>query len=214
MRAMIEHSIAQNGRCHILDLGGSDYYWNLHLSSLDVFGDKIAIYIVNNELLTEPLQLDPRLIWMFSDATNPATYADVDYDIIHSNSVIEHVGPWDKIAAMARLIEATGKPYFVQTPNFWFPLEPHFRSIGWQFLPMTWRAARLCARRCGFYQRSANYNEAMQIAESIRLLSGGEMQRLFPQAQIRKEWFGPLVKSVMAVSDHGAVSDHRAMAGS
>ena len=33
--------------------------------------------------------------------------------------------------------------YWVQTPNFWFPIEPHFLMPGWQWMPRAVRTELL-----------------------------------------------------------------------
>jgi hypothetical protein len=198
-RIMIDAAIAAHGRCHILDLGGTDYYWNLQEDVLSAYGDKLHIYLVNLEPPPTDAPLSSRYTVLTGDCTLAETYSMVDYDLIHSNSVIEHVGSWGKITQMTDCIIASGKPYFVQTPNHWFPLEPHFRFVGWQYLPESWRAWMLTKRSIGFFPKAQSYAEAIKNVEDIKLLTSGQMKILFPRAQIMREWFGPFVKSFVAV---------------
>jgi hypothetical protein len=52
-------------------------------------------------------------------------YRDKEFDIAFSNSVIEHVGNDLRIRQMADEVRRVGRNY-LQTPNYYFPLEPHF----------------------------------------------------------------------------------------
>ena len=61
---------------------------------------------------------------------------DNEFDIVFSNSVIEHVGDFWKQKLFSSEIQRVGKRYFVQTPSFWFPYEPHTLIPFYQFFPV------------------------------------------------------------------------------
>ena len=124
---------------------------------------------------------------------------DNAFDVVHSNSVIEHVGLWSNQRRMAQEVRRLAPRYFVQTPNFWFPLEPHFRMPFIHWLPEPWRAAILMRRACGFYPRARSFDEAQQILEDARLLNVKAMAALFPDATIECERFAFVTKSIIAL---------------
>lgn len=126
-------------------------------------------------------------------------YPDASFDIGYSNSVIEHLTTWENQQKFAAEIRRAGRAVFLQTPNRWFPIEPHFVTAFVHFLP------RGLARKLlpvlsfrGWFRRGDNINLRVLAAE-LRLLSHREMKILFPDCEIyREKWFG-LTKSFMAV---------------
>jgi SAM-dependent methyltransferase len=112
-------------------------------------------------------------------------FADGEFDVAYCNSLIEHVEPADRPLVAAEIRRVASR-WFVQTPNLWFPLEPHALLPGYQFLPV--RAQRWLAPigAWGGYER-------------VRLLDARELRRLFPDAEIVRERVGPLTKSLIAV---------------
>lgn len=196
---LISGQIALKGSCRILDIGGTEYYWALNSEFIAAHSGKIRIVLVNYGDPADVKLGNDYVDRLSGDATKPDVYGATEFDLIHSNSVIEHVGAWPAIRSMANCILATGKPFYLQTPNYWFPIEPHFRFVGWHWLPESWRAALLMRGRRGFRGQSATFDEAMGQVESVKLLTGRQLRALFPGSEIRSEWFGPLIKSFMVI---------------
>ncbi len=194
---IIEAVIRKKGACNILDIGGSEYYWKLNGQFIAAHSGKLSITIANVEEDEVNFEDTELFSYRVGDCTKAELY-DGPYDFIHSNSVIEHVGCWKFIRAMATNIIDTRLPYYVQTPNYWFPMEPHFRTIGFQFLPIDVRARMLLKHQRGF-RKASNIDEAMQEVESVNLLTAPQLAVLFPAAEILREHFGPLTKSFMVV---------------
>ena len=59
------------------------------------------------------------------DATDLSPFKDKSFDIVHSNSVIEHLYNFENQKKMASEIMRVGQKHIVQTPNKYFFLEPH-----------------------------------------------------------------------------------------
>jgi 2-polyprenyl-3-methyl-5-hydroxy-6-metoxy-1,4-benzoquinol methylase len=115
---------------------------------------------------------------------------DSEFDVAFSNSVIEHVPP-ELQQAFASEIRRVARRYFVQTPNKWFPIEPHYQLPLFQFLPYS--ARRALNRRFTLGWQPKGY------WEEITLLSARDLRRLFPDAEIQRERVLGLTKSLMAV---------------
>ena len=140
---------------------------------------------------------------VIGDARDMSMFAEGEFDIVFSNSVIEHVGSFSDQAAMAREVQRVGRRFFVQTPNRYFPIEPHFLFPGFQFLPLTTRAWLHCRFDLGWMRRAESAEAAMTEVKQLRLLSRAELQKLFPHASIHVERFAGIPKSFVA---YGMVS--------
>ena len=184
----------------ILDVGGTESFWEQR-GWAD--RDDVAITLLN---LEAEETTHPCLTAVAGDAT-ALTYGDASFDVVHSNSVIEHLFTHENQQKMAAEIRRVGRCYWVQTPNHWFPVEPHFRTIGWQYLPVAARV-KICMMRKGVGRFDVkNEAEARAAVEEIRLLSGREVRRLFPDARVLRERYLGLTKSFVAIRGFPGVDD-------
>jgi len=129
-------------------------------------------------------------------------FADQSFDVVFSNSVIEHVGERREQRRFSDEVRRVGRRYYIQTPNRWFPIEPHLLTPFIHFLPRSWQGA--IVRRFTVWQwierpsedRRSYYVE--HYLRDIRLLSRGDVAKMFPDALIvRETWMG-LTKSLIA----------------
>lgn len=183
-----------NRPIRILDVGGRPEYWS---AMSDLWKDyQVELTILNLEYYENI----PGSFYNFvqGDACN-LNFEDQSFDIVHSNSVIEHVGVWANMRKMANEIRRVAPHYYVQTPNFWFPYELHYRFPLIQFLPESIRARMLLGRRLGFFSQAANFDDAMSVVQSVNLLTSTQCKHLFPDATIRYERVLGIAKSIMAM---------------
>ncbi len=177
----------------ILDIGGTEGFWE-SMGFCDQPG--ISFVLVN---LTETRPSRPNFVSVAGDATNLHQFQPRQFEVVFSNSVIEHVGEYEAQQRMAHEVRRVTKRYFVQTPNRHFPLEPHFLFPFFQFLPIGMRAALVFRFRLGWYGKDVTTREqARETVNSIRLLSRREMSELFPDAALFEEKFLGLAKSFIA----------------
>lgn len=179
----------------ILDVGGTDAYWK----TMDLADRPDLKFTVLNIFPAE--RPDPRFTWIVGDARDLSQFGDGEFDLVFSNSVIEHVGGYADQQRMANEIRRVGQRYFVQTPNRYFPIEPHFLFPGFQFLPERTKVFLLKRFRLGWFPKAKTDAEALGYAREITLLSRQEFSRLFPGARIIDERFAGLVKSFTAVKE-------------
>ena len=195
IREMIERIIARKGHCRIADIGGTQYYWRIAQDFLP--RPDVEIHLIN-------LDHTPAGHGFVSVAGNACELQNLDdnsFDLVHSNSVIEHVGSWEQMTRMAHNVKRLAPAYYVQTPNFWFPIEQHFRVPFFQFMPEQLRYRILMNFNCGFGGQRKTVSDAMRAVQSSNLLETRQLRELFPDAQIKRERFGPFTKSLMAVRD-------------
>lgn len=182
----------------ILDLGGSDYYWSRF--GLNFLAERgIEITILNNkasEMGAEDCTVLHRVV---GDACATG-YPDGAFDFVHSNSVIEHVGSWQAMEDFANEVRRLGAGYYVQVPNWWFPIEPHFVKVPFIHWMPRWVRAEILYRfpvaHAGRLRPKASARKAVRHA---KLLTARQLRKLFPGATIEKEKFFGLSKSLIAV---------------
>lgn len=191
--ALIEGLAIRDRPVRILDIGGTRAYW----ANLRPLWQHLSLELTIVNIGAEDSD-DPPYFLRGGDACDLAL-PDMSFDVVHSNSVIEHVGDWAAMAAMAREVRRLAPHHFVQTPNFWFPLEPHYRTIGFQWLPESTRAALLVRRRFGFCGPEPTFDAAMRNIQAHRLLTRRQMAELFPEGEIRHERVLGLSKSLIAI---------------
>lgn len=178
----------------VLDMGGTTGFWER--AGWAGRAD-IDITVVN---LSAQLTAYPNIVEREGDARRLNGYADSTVDLLFSNSVIEHLYDLEGQAAMAREVQRVGRHYWVQTPNYWFPLEPHFLFPGWQWAPMAPRVAALRRWRIGHRGPYPDAAVAEDMIREIRLMSRRELGSMFPEGIVVAERIGPLAKSYVVVS--------------
>ena len=191
---LVDSVIARNGQCRILDVGGESRYW---CGMADLLGDRaVQVTMVNP---AHSAMQDPRFRYENGDARDLSRWPDMSFDIVHSNSVIEHVGTWLDMGDMAREVRRLAPCYFVQTPYFWFPMEPHSSTLFFHWLPEPVRLRLVLRKKRGHWTRAQDVETGMALVHSAFLLDRRMMGALFPDAEIRCERVGGLIKSLVAV---------------
>ena len=196
---MIEAVSRQHGRVDIIDIGGTDFYWGI-VPPEYLQRHRVSITIVNPAGYEIKNDFGP-FRFVEGDGCNLAGFADKSFHIAHSNSVVEHVGDWDRMVRFAAELQRVSQRLFVQTPNFWFPIEPHFMTPLFHWLPQPTRVWLVMRFQLGHWKKADTLDEAVRIVESARLLNRRMMQTLFPKARIITERLFGLAKSFVAVAD-------------
>lgn len=177
----------------ILDVGGRPDIWEregFYKSELNC-----TITILNPEEIEINV---PNICVSVGDARSMTQFSNEEFDIVFSNSVIEHVGGYDDQQKMANEIQRVGKQYFVQTPNKFFPVEPHFIFPLFQFFPSWLKILLIRNFSLGNRTKASSIAEARETVGSIDLLSKQKFSTLFPRSKIFEEKILGLTKSFVA----------------
>lgn len=177
----------------VLDIGGTPDCWRLLAVAPRV------------TLLNTPrasADLAGAEAWVAGDG-RALPFRDQAFDVVFSNSVIEHVGNLASQRRFAAEVARVGRAYWVQTPNRWFPVEQHLLTPLVHWLPQSWQRAlmprlnlwRLLVRVSP--DRRQYYID--HYLGEIRLLTAAGLLALFPHARIVRERFLGWTKSLVAV---------------
>jgi hypothetical protein len=187
----------ENNYVEIIDIGGRKEYWNIIPRDF-LIEKNVHITIVN--LPSEQLPKSDQLFsYYYGDGCDLINFSTGSFHIAHSNSVIEHVGSWENVVMFANEIKRVSETYYLQTPNYWFPFEPHFLTPFFHWLPKKIRIKLLLHFNLGWFKKAKNYHEAKKTVESCNLLSKKELAYLFPEAKLFKEKVMFLTKSLIVI---------------
>jgi len=177
----------------VLDIGGTPDNWQL-------LAARPRLVLLNTPRAAGELAAAPD--WVAGDG-RALPFRDAAFDVVFSNSVIEHVGDAASQRQFAREVARVGRSYWVETPNRWFPIEQHLLTPLIHWLPRRWQRALvprfnwwrvlvpLPADRRDFYIE--------HYLRDVRLLGAREMRELFPAARILPERVLGAAKSLVAV---------------
>jgi hypothetical protein len=175
----------------ILDIGGTEAFWR----GMGFDEPGVSITLLNLEA-APPTQ--PPFTTLRGDATHLDGITDKSYDIVFSNSVIEHLFTWENQQKMAAEVLRVGRYHYIQTPNYWFPVEPHWVFPFFQYFPKPVRRWLTQRFTLGHIGRAKDAAAARKQVEEIRLLTKKELQELFPGSALYAEKIGFLTKSYTA----------------
>jgi hypothetical protein len=191
--ARFAREFALTPRSRILDVGGVPDYWRL-------LPNPPRVVLLN--MPRTRAELSGAESWVAGDG-RALPFRDASFDIVFSNSVIEHVGDAASQQRFASEIARVGRAYWVQTPNRLFPIESHLLTPVIHWLPRSWQRAivprgtvwgalaRVSPDRRKFYLE--------HYLTDIRLLAFRDLRALFPHARIIRERVCGLTKSLVAV---------------
>ena len=169
----------------ILDVGGEPNFWQVMGVDKDLDITLLNLHAANH----------PGFTTLAGDARAMPQFKDKEFDMVFSNSVIEHVGDYSEQKKMADEIIRVGKRYFVQTPAKYFPIEPHFLVPYFQLMPLWLKMFLVMNFKLGWTEKVNTKEHARELAESVKLLSESEFTALFPGSELYREKFMGMTKS-------------------
>lgn len=185
----------------VLDIGGTPECWNLMAA-------RPRIVLLNlPQAIGEPAGEELRV----AGDGRLLPFRDGAFDVVFSNSAIEHVGGKSSQESFARELARVGRGYWIQTPNRWFPVEQHLPTPFIHWLPKAWQ--RAIVPRCNLWNALSRVTPERRrfyvhhFLRDIRLLGPREMRGLFPGARLIRERFCGIAKSLIAVRRPPAPKD-------
>lgn len=194
---MMEAVFNENGSVSIIDIGGTENYWGI-VPRKYLDDRNVNITIVNIPGSAMARDHGP-FKFVEADGCDLSGFHDESFHIAHSNSVVEHVGDWARMVQFAKEVSRVSKKYFVQTPNYWFPVEPHCMTPFFHWLPKPTRLWLVSHFQLGHWSKAASIDEAVRIVESARLLNKKMVQGLFLDANVLTEKLFFMPKSFIAI---------------
>lgn len=176
MSIFLKRMTVRNG-FKIIDLGGTPSLWEM--VDLD-----LEITLLNLPGIKNCQPNAPRHTYHFitGDACYLGGLIDDTFDLVFSNSVIEHVGPANRQQAFAETVRRLAPRYWIQTPSLWFPIEAHCNLPLWWFYPRFLQKAQI-----HHWRRKGHGFLAKQMTET-RVLTLSQLKFLFPEAQVYTEY--------------------------
>jgi len=185
---MFAQRFPQLSEMHVLDIGGDIRAWRI----APVRPARLTLLNIAEQEVDETWA-----VAIVGDACDPPALPEAD--LVYSNSVIEHVGGHQRRKEFAAVVRGASPRYWVQTPNRWFPIEPHFMVPGLQYLPSGAQATIVRRWPLGNHGNVTEQTQALEDVLDIELLSAAEMQHYFPDGEIVRERFAGLTKSLISI---------------
>lgn len=183
MLAFLER-MGPRSEAKVIDLGGTPDVWEMIDLDLD-----ITLLNQPDEWKNWSGSFKRRYKFVEADACDAAGFANNDFDLVFSNSVVEHVGPPERQEAFARTVGRLAPSYWIQTPSVYFPIEAHCNLPFWWFYPPRLKQAWICR-----WQLQGREFLWKQMTET-QVLSLSQLKSLFPGALVYTEYVAGFPKS-------------------
>ncbi len=193
------------GRIRIIDLGGTADFWEnwglakQPLTEVTLVNDHHQDKTHENEAIRLP-----NIRQLSADVLTLSATDLAQYDVIFSNSLIEHLPGPNSQRQLAQAIIDSGKPYFLQTPNKRSPVDPHFPRPYVPFFaayPRPLQARLLSWSALGSGEAAPSYEAALVRLANYHPLTTRGVRQLFPQARIVVERPLGVPMSIVAMSE-------------
>lgn len=182
-------------KARILDLGGLPGMWQLVPNDFEVT-------LLNLPGTFKTTDNNGKFTFVEGDGTDLSNiFANKSFDIVFSNSVIEHVGDEKKQAAFAAEVRRLGLGYWVQTPSPYFPVEAHSGVFFYWQLPQS-------VKEYLYSSWQNNLPDWTEMIRSTKVLSRRRMKELFPDSKFYTERKFFLEKSYAAYRPFPSASEN------
>jgi len=176
--------IKPKGSERILDVGGYPETW----TTQEPCGESVDVLNIH-PIAFEPSSYPKHAISTLVGNACSLEIPNGTYDVVFSNSVIEHVGTWENQVRFAHEVRRVGSRLWIQTPAREFFIEPHYIAPLVHWFPKTWQRRLLRRFTIWGWIEKPTPEQIAEIVDEIRLLTLAEMKKLFPDCEIFRERF-------------------------
>ncbi len=190
---LFERTFRISAGTRVLDVGGSPLIWQFASVQPQLTILNFPSAIEKTSRSADLVAGDGRML----------PFKDLAFDLVFSNSVIEHVGTRADQQRFAHEVGRVGRYYWIQTPNRHFPVELHMMLPFIHYLPKAWQ--RPIVNRFTLWQLLVRPTEKERrsyidhFLNELNLLDASELQALFPSASVITERVLGLSKSLVAL---------------
>ncbi|MEW6221235.1 MAG: hypothetical protein AB1634_17105 [Thermodesulfobacteriota bacterium] len=187
----------------VVDLGGTASFWTAWGFGHD--GDLRVTLVNNHEQDRTNVGYDNSIPYV-KEEINDVRHLTADclkeFDLVFSNSMIEHLTSHEEQFHLGLTIEQSGVAFFVQTPNKYSIVDPHFPHPLVPFFgayPKTIQGLLLTMNRLGSGARAASLATARGRLRYYHPVSAGQLQAMLPSGQLVRERFLGFCHSLIAI---------------
>lgn len=173
----------------VLDVGGTLFNWSL-------LKTRPRLTLINITL--PPERGDEAVDWVVADGRYLPFQEEV-FDVVYCNSVIEHLGTPANQRMLAEECRRVGQSLYLQTPNRWFPIEPHLLAPIIHWLPRPMRKRLMRHFTLWGWMTKPSPQRCEERLDELRLLDERELQSLLPTTTLWRERVLGMTKSLIAV---------------
>ena len=185
---VFQQTFPELDQMRVLDLGGTPGYW------VNAPVRPASVRCVN----LDPQHTSQESSWIEYAVADACERQAGDYDLVVSNSLIEHVGGHERRLRLSEAVHAAADRHWVQTPYRYFPIEPHWMFPGFQFFPASLRMRISKTWPVGHIRSTTD--SAWADVSWVELLSITDMRGYFSDSAIWLERYSGAVKSLVAVA--------------
>jgi len=175
----------------ILDVGGTPYNWQL-------VNCPAKVTLLNLHELPQLPELSANITYTQGDGRD-LQFSDKEFDIVFSNSVIEHLYTFKDQQKFADEMRRVGKELWIQSPAFSFFFEPHFLAPFFHYLPKSMQVKLAAHFTIWGWITHPTQEYIKNKVNETNLLTLSKFNKLFPDCFIEKEKFLGMTKSYIAI---------------
>ena len=189
----------------LLDIGGTFAFWERMGLRQE---HQLSVSLLNNHHIDKS-QIDYSPCYDYIDNVygdaNELTRTDfANYDVVFSNSMLEHLDSKTSQERLTAEILASGKPFFIQVPNKYSLIDPHFPHPFVPFFaayPKTLQTRLLTIGAFGGGEKYRSLEQARERFKYYNPISRGQIRKLLPPAHIITERHLGIPMSIIAMRE-------------